>query len=84
VFIKRLVIADSVEARILKARRSLAVDRPHAGSNVDGTSLMANEQRLEKRGRREDEQDIAERRFEKLATLEMLFGCSLDCEVAKA
>jgi hypothetical protein len=85
VFIKRLVIADTVKERILKARRSLAADRPHAGSaHIDGASLLAKEEREQQNleRRRRDEEDISARRIEKLATLEMLFGWSL--EVTKA
>lgn len=37
VFVKRLIIKDSIEERILETRRSLAADGPKTSTHLDGT-----------------------------------------------
>ena len=84
---KRLIIKDSIEERILSTRRSLAADRPTASTQLDGTGLMEEEEKLleepKKRGRHEDEDDMGEKRFQRLRQLEALFGCSTTVKVTK-
>ena len=79
VCIKRLVIADTFEERILKARRSLAADCPHAGpERVSSQRSSGSYKVLRGVAAMEMRKNIAERRFEKLAMLEnairLLFG----------
>lgn len=87
VFVKRFIIKGSVEERILSSRRSLAADRPGASTQLDGTGLMEEEENLlgksKKRSRHEDENDLGEKRFQRLRQLEVVFGCSSTEKVAK-
>lgn len=79
VFVKRLIIKDSIEERILKTRRSLAADRPTTSTQLDGAGLMEAEENFgkhKKRDRHEDENDMGEKRFQRLRELEVLFDCS--------
>ena len=86
---KRLIIKDSVEERILANRRSLAADQPTVSTLVDGTGSIENEaaqkgNRRERGQRQEeakDEQD--EQRFQRLHHLEALFGCSATIKIHK-
>ncbi|KAL7531410.1 hypothetical protein ACHAXR_004022, partial [Thalassiosira sp. AJA248-18] len=86
VFVKRLIIKDSIEERILENRRSLAADRPTASTQLDGAGLLEEEdcEQPKKRGRHEDENDMGEKKFQRLRQLEALFGCSATVKVAKA
>jgi len=87
VFVKRLIIKDSVEERILSSRRSLAADRPATSTQLDGTGLMEEEEKLieanANRGRHKDEDDMGEKRFQRLRQLEALFGYSGIVKAAK-
>merc|ERR1712087_1006292 len=79
VFVKRLIIKDSIEERILENRRSLSADRPAASTQLDGAGVLEEEdceQQSKKRDRHEDENDMGEKRFQRLRQLEALFGCS--------
>lgn len=87
VFVKRLIIKDSIEERILENRRSLAADRPSASTQLDGTAGLMEEDdfsQSKKRGRHEDESSMVEQKFQRLRQLEALFGCSGTVKVAKA
>mmetsp|Transcript_32798 Transcript_32798/g.68983 ORF Transcript_32798/g.68983 Transcript_32798/m.68983 type:complete len:122 (-) Transcript_32798:88-453(-) len=88
VFVKRLIIKDSIEERILETRRSLAADRPTASTQLDGTCLMEEEDNFgkqpKKRDRHEDENYMGEKKFQRLRQLEALFGCCATVKVAKA
>ena len=90
VIVKRLIIKDSIEERIIENRRSLAADRPAASTQLDGTGLLEEEEstfdkkQSKKRARHEDEQDMGEKTFQRLRQLEALFGCSATVKVAKA
>ena len=94
VFVKRLIIKDTIEERILENRRSMAADRPSAGATqLDGVAgLMEDEgednrkpaAKKQARGRHEDENDMGEKKFQRLRQLEALFGCSATVKVAKA
>ena len=71
--VKRLIIKDSIEERILENRRSLAADRPTASTQLDGACLLDEEEEEEcnvgkqakKRDRHEDENDMGEKRFQR-------------------
>ena len=85
-FVKRLIIKDSIEERIIETRRSLAADRPTASTQLDGTCLMEEEDGIEqskKRKRRDDENGMGEKTFQRLRQLEALFGCSATVRVTK-
>lgn len=88
--VKRLIIKDSIEERILANRRSLAADRPTASTLVDGAgSIEENEaaygDNRRRRGQRqgEDKDDPDEQRFQRLHHLEALFGCSATFKIYK-
>ncbi len=79
VFVKRFIIKDSIEKRILETRRSLAADCPRTSTHLDGTSLLDvndSDKGRTQRVRLEDEGDMGEQRFQRLHQLESLFGCS--------
>ena len=80
VFVKRLIIKDSIEERILESRRSLSADRPSTSTHLDGTGLLdvndTEKKGSKKRDRLDDEGDMGEQRFHRLHQLELLFGCS--------
>lgn len=77
---KRLVIKDSIEERILAHRRSLAADRPTASTQLDGTGILEEEGEFglknRKRVRQEDETELGEKTFQRLFQMESLFGYS--------
>ncbi len=79
VYVKRLIIKDTIETRILESRRSLAADRPRTSTHLDGTGLLDvndADKGCTQRFRLEDECDMGEQRFQRLHQLESLFGCS--------
>ena len=83
VIVKRLIIKDSVEERILENRRSLAADRPIASALVDGVAgveeneaAFIEDRKNRGQGQQEDARDIDGHRFQRLQQLEALFGCS--------
>ena len=92
--VKRLIIKDTIDERILENRRSLSADRPNQTSTaLDGTAglmeddVFANKnktQAAKKRERLDDENDMGEKTFQRLRQLESLFGCSATVKVAKA
>jgi hypothetical protein len=85
--VKRFIIENSVEERIISSRRALTADRPSVSTQIDGTGIMADEQNLldrpRKRARHEDENELEDRRFQRLELLEALFGCSATARVSK-
>jgi len=87
VFVKRLIIKDSIEERILSTRRSLAADRPTTSTQLDGAGLMEEDdvsaKKQNKRARHEDENDMGEKKFQRLRQLEALYGCSATVKVTK-
>ena len=82
VIVKRLIIKNSIEERILENRRTLATDRPTASTMIDGTLSMEeddatySDKKKRGRGRQEEERDMGEQTFQRLQHLEALFGCS--------
>ena len=78
VTVKRFVMRDTVEERLLGVRRSLGVDRPATGTQVCGASILADEERTaekaDKRGGSKDGLDDAKRQM-RVEMLEKLFGC---------
>ena len=88
VIVKRFIIKDSIEERIIANRRALAADRPTVSTQLDGTGLMEEEEsrynRPKKRGRHEDEDEMGEQTFQRLQQLEDLFGCSAFVNVTMA
>jgi hypothetical protein len=78
VTVKRFVMQDTVEERLLGVRRSLGVDRPSAGTQICGASVLAGEekvaQKADKRGGSKEVLDDAKRQM-RVETLEKLFGC---------
>ena len=89
VYVKRLIIKDSIEERILSNRRSLAADRPNTSTQIDGSDGLEEEDNFDKkqaakRDRHEDENDMGEKKFQRLRQLEALFGCSALVKVTKA
>ena len=92
VHVKRLIIKDSIEERILNNRRSMAADRPNVSTQLDGTSDLMEEENTfdkkqastKKRDRHEDEANMGEKTFQRLRQLEALFGCSATVKVTKA
>ena len=92
VMVKRLVIKDTIEERILENRRSLAADRPAASTQLDGTTDLIMEDDCEgvqnkskkKRDRHEDENGMGEKTFQRLRHLEAIFGCSATVKISKA
>ena len=92
--VKRLIIKDTIDERILENRRSLPADRPNqTPTPLDGTAglmeddVFANKnktQAAKKRERLDDENDMGEKTFQRLRQLESLFGCSATVKVAKA
>jgi len=78
VTVKRFVMQDTVEERLLGVRRSLGVDRPSAGTQICGASVLADEEKTAKkadnRSSTNDELDDAKRQL-RVETLEKLFGC---------
>lgn len=90
VIVKRLIIKDSIEERILENRRALAADRPTTSTLIDGTASMEEDEAAYKddrkkrgRGRQEDMIDMDEQRFQRLQQLEALFGCSATIKSAR-
>ena len=93
--VKRLIIKDTIDERILENRRSLAADRPNTtcSTALDGTAGLLEDdvfdnknktQAAKKRERLDDENDMGEKTFQRLRQLESLFGCSATVKVAKA
>ena len=86
--VKRFIIKDTIEERILTSRRALAADRPGASTQLDGAGIMAEEEKLfdrpTKRARHEDEDAMESQSFQRLERLEALFGCSATVRVVKA
>lgn len=79
VTVKRFVMKGTVEERIMSVRRNML----SGGATVDGAGLLAEEQSLveggaykrpAKRARREDEEGMCGRRYDRLRNLEILFG----------
>ena len=60
-FVKRLIIKDSIEERILGNRRSLAADRPTGSSQLDDSLLDDVGMQAKSRIRREDETEMQEK-----------------------
>ncbi|KAL7550676.1 hypothetical protein ACHAWF_013896 [Thalassiosira exigua] len=89
VIVKRLIIKDSIEERILENRRSLAADRPTASTLIDGTGSMEEDavynQNEKKRDRnlQEDQSNMGDQTFQRLQHLEALFGCSATIKAVK-
>jgi len=71
VTVKRFVMQDTVEERLLGVRRSLGVDRPSAGTQICGASVLADEERTVLKS---DKLDDAKRQM-RVEMLEKLFGC---------
>lgn len=92
VIVKRFIIKDTIEERILGNRRSLAADKTATSTLVDGTAMMEEDgaaahregKKKRGRGREEDESGIGEEKFQRLQHLEALFGCSATIRVGKA
>ena len=86
VHIKRLIIKDSIEERILNNRRSMAADRPNVStpSQKEENTFDKKQASKKKRDRHEDEADMGEKTFQRLRQLEALFGCSATVKVTKA
>lgn len=79
VTVKRFVIEDTVEERLLGVRRALAVDRPSEGTQVCGDSAFDDDERPSKRARRAEEQEAYDenaQRQQRVESLAILFGCS--------
>jgi hypothetical protein len=83
VFVKRLIIKESIEERILETRRSLAADGPKTSTHMDGTGLLE-EERFLRPGRNEDGDYMGEKAFQRLRMLESLFGFSTGTNATKA
>lgn len=83
VFVKRLIIKDSIEERILETRRSLAADGPKTSTHLDGTGLLE-EKGFLRPGRHEDHAYMGEKTFQRLRMLESLFGFSTNTNATKA
>jgi len=90
VIVKRLIMKDTIEERILENRRSLAADKTTTSTLVDGTAMLEEDGNTYKedkkkrgRGREEDESDIGEEKFRRLQHLEALFGCPLISKSAR-
>jgi hypothetical protein len=83
VIVKRFIIKDSVEERILSSRRALVADRPEVSTAIDGTAMEESLARPAKRARHDDEGDMEGRRFQRLEMLESLFGCSATVRVSR-
>ena len=81
VVVKRFIMKDTVEERILSIRRTLAADQLGASTQLDGTGMMAEEERQlcqnrkKKRSRQDDENELESQSFDRLQKLEALFGC---------
>lgn len=82
VTVKRFVMQDTVEERLLGVRRSLNVDRPSAGTQICGASVLADEEKqvasTAKRratGNGSEDLDDAKRQM-RVEMMEKLFGCS--------
>jgi SNF2 family DNA or RNA helicase len=89
VIVKRFVLKGTVEERILSTRRKMVTDLSSAvGTNVDGLAsecaMDALMHRPAKRARTEDEENIGNRKFERLQMLESLFGFGAQQKVIKA
>jgi len=91
VIVKRFIIKDSVEERILSNRRSLAADHPNLSTVIDGVGIMVDElePRQTKRPRLDstnyDNGSEANASFcQRFILLEALFGCSSTARVFKA
>jgi len=88
VTVKRFIIKDTIEERILENRRALAADRPTASTLIDGTASMeedeaayANDRKKRGQGRQEDASDMGKQKFQRLQHLEALFGCSATVKI---
>lgn len=82
VTVKRFVMKDTCEERILTARRTLVSEG--AGTKLDGTAIMDDmKPPPSKKARTEDEAHIAERRFERLKMVETLFGITTEMTSGK-
>lgn len=79
VIVKRFIMENSVEQRVLENRRSLAADRPTASTLLDGAGDLEEEEKLnsssQTRERHIDENGMGETSFQRLKQLEALFGC---------
>mmetsp|Transcript_37404 Transcript_37404/g.89608 ORF Transcript_37404/g.89608 Transcript_37404/m.89608 type:complete len:131 (+) Transcript_37404:2-394(+) len=97
VTVKRLILKDTVEQRIIESRRSIGADGPSASTQIDGTNAMDIEaQQLSEEGkqiprnfrragnRAADEINLDEQKFNRLRQLESLFGSSATLLVHKA
>ena len=80
VTVKRFVMQDTVEERLLGVRRSLNADRPSVGTQICGASVLANEDKVARKaaaarrnGATEELDDV--KRQMRVETLEKLFGC---------
>jgi len=77
VTVKRFVVEDTVEERLLGVRRALAIDRPTEGTQVDHSSTLSfDEDRPSKRARKEGQEtyDDNAKRQQRIEMLEALFG----------
>ena len=86
--VKRFIMRDSVEQRVLENRRSLSSDRPPNSGLLDGSGDLEEEEKMtnlsQSRERLDDENGMGEKSFQRLKQLESLFGCSAIVKVTKA
>ena len=89
VTVKRFIMKDSVEERVLQNRRALAADRPNTSVLLDGSGDLEEEEKLadgnqtQTRERHADENGMGEKSFQRLRHLEALFGCEATVKVTK-
>jgi len=85
VTVKRFIMKDSVEQRVLENRRSLAADRPTTSVLLDGSCDLEEEEKCSQtRERHNDENGMGEKSFQRLRQLEALFGCEATVKVTRA
>lgn len=91
VIVKRFIIKDSIEERIIKNRRALAADRPDISTQLDGAGIMESEDKMlcnegsaRNQNRQEDTNEMESKAFQRLQQLEALYGCSPLARVVKA
>lgn len=76
VTVRRFVMKNTVEERLLGVRRSLGVDRA-AGTQICGASVLAHEEERPAKRARKSEDDLEDsKRQQRIQMLETLFGCS--------
>lgn len=89
VVVKRFIMKDTVEERILSNRRSLSADRPNISIGIDGVGMMADEQKMvtirsEKRRRLNGMDSASATSCQRLKLLEALFGITTTARVLRA